>query len=85
MSKSTYSSAWILNPHLSSEEEEYPHKDLITFIVVTRYAPKSTYSPRLNNELVEWSDRFIGKVVDDMMGITEEYMEMGDIGEEEEI
>lgn len=82
MSKSTYSSTWILNPHLSSEEE-YPHKDLITFIVVTRYAPKSTYSPRLNNELVEWSDRFIGKVVDDMMGITEEYMEMGDIGEEE--
>ena len=75
MSKSTYHSSLVLNPHMSMTED-YPHKDMITFIVVTRYAPRSTYSPRMDQTIIEWSDRFIGKVLDDMMGVSEEEEEI---------
>lgn len=88
MSKSTYTqSLWSLNPHTSpSSLTNYPHKDSISFIVVTKYAPKSTYSPKLNNGIVEWSDRILSEAVDEMMGMADivAFMEEGEEEGEEE-
>jgi hypothetical protein len=68
MSKSTYNAFWLLNPHMYVKDD-YPHKDSITFIVVTTHAPKSTYSPPLTESLVAWSDEYLQHVVDEMMGL----------------
>lgn len=85
MSKSTYPSPWTLNPHRSSASlSNYPHKDSISFIVVTKYAPKSTYSPKLNSGIVEWSDRILSEAVDEMMGITTDIMALMEEQEQEE-
>ena len=70
MSKSTYNALWMLNPHLS-DKTPYPHKDSITFIVVTRHAPKSTYSPKLTESIVTWSDDHLQHTIDEMMGLDE--------------
>jgi hypothetical protein len=78
MSKSTYNAFWLLNPH-KDDVSDYPHKDMITFIVVTRYAPKSTYSPMLTESLLTWSDDHLQHTVDELMGM--ETMAW-DIGEE---
>ena len=85
MTKSTYFSPWASSPHKSSPSlKDYPHKESISFIVVTRYAPKSTYSPRLDNSMVEMSDKILSEAVDEMMGMTEEMMAfMSDSGVEE--
>jgi hypothetical protein len=66
MTKSTYTMLWMLNPHMGTEEP-YPHKDSITFIVMTGHAPKSTYSPPLTESLLIWSDEYVQHVVDEMI------------------
>ena len=79
MNKSTYFSSLlaILNPH-TNEARDYPHKEMITFVVVTSHAPKSTYSPKLTEEILILSDGMLRETVDDMMGLTME-LEWGDM------
>ena len=86
MSKSTYFSPWTLSPHKSSMSlKDYPHKESISFIVVTRYAPKSTYSPKFDNNMVEMSDKVLSEAVDEMMGLGDEMMMLfGGVNETEE-
>jgi hypothetical protein len=73
MTKSTYS----FNPH-TEPERDYPHTNLITFVVVTRHAPKSTYSPHLTESLVTWSDTNLRNMIDKMMGVDGMEYEMFD-------
>jgi hypothetical protein len=68
MTKSTYNLTWLLNPHFG-DETPYPHRDSITFVVVTRYAPKSTYSPKLTESIVTWSDDHLQQTIDEMLGL----------------
>jgi hypothetical protein len=56
------------DPH-TLDDYYYPHKDMISFIVVTQYAPKSTYSPKLTRDIVDITDLHIRKTVDGMMGL----------------
>jgi hypothetical protein len=51
----------------STSLREYPHAHDITFIVVTNYAPKSTYSPMMDNSILEWSDRTLRDAIDEIM------------------
>jgi hypothetical protein len=58
---------WNTNPHAYKEPLNYPHAQEIMFVVVTKYAPKSTYTPRLNESLITWSDDMLRDVVDEIM------------------
>lgn len=70
------------DPH-ALDDYYYPHKDMISFIVVTQYAPKSTYSPRLTKSMVDITDFYIRKTIDGMMGLNRNDVYEED-GEEEE-
>lgn len=75
MDKSTYNDLMLLcsDPHMSGNDNNdlrlYPHKDIISFIVLTKHAPKSTYSPSLNSSIVKQSDKCLRSTIEEMMDI----------------
>ena len=65
--KSTYAMELGVNPHIHKEALNYPHANEIMFVVVTKYAPKSTYTPHLTESLLIWSDDMLRDIVDEIM------------------